>query len=175
MVLDAYEVPLPYNLVAAFSTWILLAGYVVLPGAFKSLDWPMLQDHILPGGNYQSQQTAIFSVASVCCAVGLLGISWLWLRFRHNYIWLIGSLILYVARNPPIAIRTVANNDSPSMWNSASALLTVLISVYATRGGYWSESAIVTLTIIVLSFLCTLVTFVVYRFWFLESVKVEAR
>lgn len=61
------------------------------------------------------------------------------------------------------------------MWNSASALLTVLIAVYATRGGYWSVSAIVTLTIVVLSFLSTLAAFVVYRFWFLESVKVESR
>ncbi|KAB5526446.1 hypothetical protein GE09DRAFT_1065027 [Coniochaeta sp. 2T2.1] len=68
MVLDAYEVPLPYNLVAAFSTWILLAG--------------------------SQQSAAIISIASVCCATGLLGICYLWLRFRHNYVWLIGSLIL---------------------------------------------------------------------------------
>lgn len=94
MVLDAYEVPLPYNLVAAFSTWILLAGYVVLPETFKSLDWPMLQDHILPLRSQQS--AAIISIASVCCATGLLGICYLWLRFRHNYVWLIGSLILCV-------------------------------------------------------------------------------
>jgi hypothetical protein len=102
MVLDAYEVPLPYNLVASFSTWILLAGYVVLPGAFKSLDWPMLQDHILPVGNQQSQRNAIISVASICCATGLLGISYLWLRFRHNYIWLIESLFLCVAGTRPL-------------------------------------------------------------------------
>lgn len=94
MVLDAYEVPLPYNLAAAFSTWILLAGYVVLPGAFKSLDLPLLQGHILPVG----QQNAIISIASVCCATGLVGISCLWFRFRHNYIWLIGSLFLYVVK-----------------------------------------------------------------------------
>lgn len=43
------------------------------------------------------------------------------------------------------------------MWNSASALLTVLISVYTTRGGYWSMPAIVTLTIVAVIFLCTLV------------------
>lgn len=93
MVLGADRVPLRYNLMAAFSTWILLAGYMVLPGIFKSLDLPMLQDHNLLVGN---QQNAILSIAGVCGLAGLIGIVYLWHRWCDNYIWLIGRLFLSV-------------------------------------------------------------------------------
>jgi hypothetical protein len=85
MVLKAYEVHWGYNVAAASFSWLLLAGFIVFPGAFRSLGIP---------GNGDKVPFICFS--GVCCFVGLLGTAWLWRKFRHNYVWLLSHLFEWV-------------------------------------------------------------------------------
>jgi hypothetical protein len=94
----------PYwNILAAALTWILLAGFIVLPGTYPSLqnselieaakkDQSNLGNKILAG--VTAPGTGLLIVACSLCGLGSLGIIGLWLKWRSNYIWLMNKLLL---------------------------------------------------------------------------------
>ena len=101
MLLSLDDIPRRHNLLAAFSTWILLAGFLIVPGTFTSVE----KSHRLAE---EAAQTAITNtifhkikhvpllwIACSCCVVGGSGLAWLWWRWRQNYVWLINKLFLY--------------------------------------------------------------------------------
>ena len=100
MLLGLDEVPRSHNLLASFSTWILLAGYIVVPGTFVSIEHSKAlregatHNHVEHALLDTVKHTSLIWVASLCCAVGATGMIWLWWRWRQNYVWLINKIFL---------------------------------------------------------------------------------
>jgi hypothetical protein len=87
-----------HNLLAAACTWLLLAGFVVIPGSFTSI----VNSRTLQTGAGKAgkavvktvQNLPLLGVAVACCLVGVAGMSRLGYLYRSEYIWLINHLIL---------------------------------------------------------------------------------
>lgn len=92
----------PYwNILAAGSTWLMLAGFIVLPGTytnFKNSD--IIKAAKEDPSNIGNQiLTSIANIglliaAVILTSIGALGIAGLWFKWRQNYIWMINKLIL---------------------------------------------------------------------------------
>jgi hypothetical protein len=93
MVKESREIPLRHHIAAAFSSWILLAGFILLPGTFASLDTLELNDEVGRRLHSLGQNIPLLCLAAVCCSLGVIGITFLWVRFRYNYIWLLDNIL----------------------------------------------------------------------------------
>lgn len=100
MLLDLDNISTIYNLLASLFTWLLLAGYMVLPGAFTSIrNSRVLSDNAGKAGRVvvkAAQNLPLLWVGGICCVLGASGmcvLGWFWQR---NYIWLVNRIILYV-------------------------------------------------------------------------------
>ena len=96
----------PYwNILAAALTWILLAGFIVLPGTYTNFQNSEIiqaakDDQSTLGNRILAQIAApgLLVVAAILCGIGTLGIIGLWYKWRKNYVWLINKLLLYVQK-----------------------------------------------------------------------------
>ena len=98
MLLELDEIPRPYNILASAVTWLLLAGYIVLPVTFQSIrNSQVLSDGTGKAGKLvvkTVQNLSLLIIAAICCGIGVCGMVWLsWIR-RTNYVWLINRIIL---------------------------------------------------------------------------------
>lgn len=91
MIIASNGVPICYNLAASVASWIMLAGFFILPGTFTSL---REQSHTLK--NYHVTETIIniplLPLAGICYFTGLTGLAFLWFKFKSNYIWILNHL-----------------------------------------------------------------------------------
>ncbi|KAM3069105.1 hypothetical protein ACMFMG_010630 [Clarireedia jacksonii] len=130
MYLQLDHIPRIYNLLAGSFTWLLLAGYLVLPATFTSLrtSHSVAQEASKAGTLVLRayQYLPLLWIAAVLCAIGGMGMSWLWWTWKLNYIWLINRIII------------------PGLMNSATGLATTIINIYTSKNGLWSVTAIVT-------------------------------
>jgi hypothetical protein len=98
MLLQLDEIPWWHDILASLCTWLLLAGYVVLPGAFTSIrNSQVLSDEAGAAGKAvvkAAQTWPVLLVASICCATGVSGMAWLWYRWKRNYVWLLNKIIV---------------------------------------------------------------------------------
>jgi hypothetical protein len=90
-----------WNILAAAFTWILLAGFIVLPGTYTNFQNSDIiktaeQDQNNLGNKILTSvaHTGLLIVAGALTGIGLLGITGLWLKWRNNYIWLINKVLL---------------------------------------------------------------------------------
>lgn len=90
-----------YPICAAGATWVLLAGFIVLPGTYtKFQNSEIIKAAQEDKSNFGNQILAgvaglkILAVAIYLCGIGLVGIIALWVRWRKNYIWLINKVLL---------------------------------------------------------------------------------
>jgi hypothetical protein len=92
MVVESYHIPHQYNIAAGLSSWILLASFILFPGTFTSLE----KHHESEAGkalyNF-AQHIPLLLFSGVCCLAGVIGTIFLWVKFRHNYVWLLSHLI----------------------------------------------------------------------------------
>jgi hypothetical protein len=94
MLIEYDNLPLGSSLLALFFTWILLAGYLVFPGTFTSIN------HF--SGESAPKTLLVLAVrnlpllwtAAVCCGIGACGIVWLWWKLRANYFYTMNRLFL---------------------------------------------------------------------------------
>jgi hypothetical protein len=98
MLLQLDKIPELHNILASFFTWLLLAGYIVLPGTVTSLrNSRTLADGASKAGKVvvkAVQNLPLLAVAICCCvagANGMFSLGWVW---RVNYVWLVNRLIL---------------------------------------------------------------------------------
>jgi hypothetical protein len=92
----------PYwNILAAAFTWILLAGFIVLPGTYTNFQKSDVikaaqQDQSNVGNKILASiaHVGLLIVAGILCGIGFLGVMGLWLKWRENYIWLINKVLL---------------------------------------------------------------------------------
>jgi len=98
MLLQLDEIPWWHNVLASLFTWLLLAGYVVLPGAFTSIrNSRVLSEEAGAAGKAivnAAQTWPVLLVASMCCAAGASGMCWLWYRWNANYKWVLDKIIV---------------------------------------------------------------------------------
>jgi predicted histidine transporter YuiF (NhaC family) len=77
MLLQLDEILWWHNVLASLFTWLLLAGYVVLPGAFTSIrNSRVLSEEAEAAGKAivnAAQTWPVLLVASMCCAAGASG------------------------------------------------------------------------------------------------------
>jgi len=104
MVSSLDNVAIIHTTLAEFFTWILLAGFVVIPGTFVNPDTGktvsgksinLLKSKVLG----LTQHTDLFAVACACTAIGLIGMCCYWYKWRSNYIWLGRNIFGPAARN----------------------------------------------------------------------------
>lgn len=87
-----------YTIGAALFSWLILAGYLVLPNTFTSLQSSKTLSESKGGQLLQStvQNVKLLPFAGVLCLIGVAGISRLWYKWRRNYVWLITYIFMYV-------------------------------------------------------------------------------
>ena len=88
-----------YNILAAAATWLLLAGFIVLPGTYTQI----AESDIVGAETFAN--LGLLVLASVLCGIGCLGVVGLWYKWRRNYSWLINRLFVQVSRltlNPSV-------------------------------------------------------------------------
>ena len=87
-----------YTIGAALFSWLILAGYLVLPNTFTSLQSSKTLSESKGGQLLQStvHNVKLLPFAGVLCLIGVAGISRLWYKWRRNYVWLITYIFMYV-------------------------------------------------------------------------------
>lgn len=134
MLLDLDKVPRLHNILAAFFGWLLLAGFVVFPGTFTSVQEELAEDPDSTASTAaaragllgQVSNLPLLIVAAVACGLGAVGLVALAVRWRRNYVWLLNRIFL------------------PSATNALAGLISTFITVYTTKDGAWSIMAKVT-------------------------------
>jgi hypothetical protein len=81
---------------ALFSSNMLLAGFLVLPGLFLKSQKSQEAQHIIPGQilSHAIQNKLLLIVACSTFATGVGIIGWLWWVNRQRYYWLYNELFL---------------------------------------------------------------------------------
>lgn len=110
-----------HNILASLFVWILLAGYIVFPATFNSLQKSSFDDKADTKLKAEALKTArnlpLLYVAAVACGVGIVGCLWLWWMHRKNYVWVINRILL------------------PALLNSVAGLVSTLVNVYSAQDG----------------------------------------
>lgn len=107
MLLEVEYIPLSHKFFAGLFHWMLLAGYLVIPGTFTSLQKSDTIKSALNGSEMEKtilhtiQNPPLLAIACSLLAVGVAGMSWLGWIWRHNYIWLINYLFPWVTLVAP--------------------------------------------------------------------------
>lgn len=158
MLLSLDKIPRLHNILASFFGWVLLAGFIVLPGTFTSLAKLQNNDVVAktPGAADVLDTVAslpLLVVAAACCGVGYAGNLWLSVRWRLNYVWLINRLYM------------------PGALNALAGLVSTLTNIYAQHKGAWSVSAKVAVVVEAVTLVLYLALFILYNNWLLEKVK----
>lgn len=102
MLLHLDEIPRIYNIGASLFTWIILAGYLVIPGTFTTFKQSEAFQEADDDDSNEVTHAIVHSIANIellwlsgaFCAVGLVGCLGLWFRWRQNYLWLINRIFL---------------------------------------------------------------------------------
>ncbi|MCJ1414190.1 hypothetical protein MMC32_000515 [Xylographa parallela] len=158
MLLDLDKIPRLHNICASFFTWLLLAGYVVFPATFTTVNkdnkitqaaQTELERQILNG----VRNAPLLYVAAVCCIVGSSGMIWLWFKWRSNYVWMINRIFL------------------PGLLNSVAGLISTLVNIYSAQNGDFSITAKVTVIATGVCAAITALLFLLYNNWALSRVK----
>ncbi|CAE6453859.1 unnamed protein product [Rhizoctonia solani] len=157
MLLELDAVPRFHNMLASFFTWILLAGFVIFPGTFTSIQQLELDDPSRSDAERwilgRVKNVPLLVIAGLCCAIGTLGMIWLWHRWHKNFIWLVNRIFL------------------PGTLHGLAGEISTLVNVFSQQGGRFSTTAIITA---IVTGTCTAVCGVLVMFyssWKLERVK----
>ncbi|KAJ5927148.1 hypothetical protein N7516_008921 [Penicillium verrucosum] len=158
MVIDSDQLPWEYNILASLAHWMLLAGYLVIPGTFTSLQKSdalkqgLIKDKTGEAILNTIQNPPLLATASVFFLIGCAIMSWLYWRFQHNYIWLV---------------------NSPTLLNALAGLLTTIINIYTAKNGDWSIMALLTFIASSLSMASSVILIYIYKFRKLKMVIEE--
>jgi uncharacterized iron-regulated membrane protein len=100
MLLQLNTIPGVYNILAGLFTWLVLAGYIVLPGTFTSLRNSQTVTAVAEASKAGRlvlkayHNLGLLWIAAICCAIGVSGMCWLGWMWKKNYIWLRDRIIM---------------------------------------------------------------------------------
>lgn len=89
MLIEVDQVPFAHTVLVAFFQWLVLAGYLVVPGTFTSLETSNAFQHSSSVVIRTIQNPPLIAISCVFLVCGASGMSWLAWKRRHNYIWLV--------------------------------------------------------------------------------------
>ncbi|EXJ58410.1 hypothetical protein A1O7_05835 [Cladophialophora yegresii CBS 114405] len=161
MLLHLDEIPRFHNILASLFSWIILAGFLVVPGTFTTFKQSEAfqdadnndDDEITHAIIRSIANIGLLWVAGAFCTVGALGCLALVFRWRENYVWLINRVFL------------------PLTMNSIAGLITTLVNVYTAQHGVWSITARITAVVIGSCMVVAGLLFALYNFWALRRVR----
>ena len=161
MLLHLDRIPRIHNILSSAFTWILLAGFLVVPGTFTSFKNSATFKNADADNSNEIAHAIVHSIANIgllwvsgaFCVIGALGCIFLWLRWRKNYVWVLNRIFL------------------PAALNAAAGLLTTVVNVYTAQKGVWSSSAKVAGSVTGGCLFVSGSLFVLYNFWALEKVR----
>lgn len=102
MLREEAQMDFKYNIIVSAANWILLAGYLVIPGTFTSLQKSNLVGETLREKSAGRvvlrtiQNPPLLAIACLFVVIGSAALAWL-LRFpkiRRNYTWLINKILM---------------------------------------------------------------------------------
>ncbi|KAJ3494116.1 hypothetical protein NLJ89_g10876 [Agrocybe chaxingu] len=155
MLLALDDIPLLHNVLAAFFSWILLAGFILFPGTFTSLQ----NLSATAGGQVPAElinavtNIPLFVIAWVCCAVGASGMLWLWWRWRKNYLWALNKVFF------------------PGLLNCLAGLLSTIVNIFGVQHGEIGTTSRSTLIVTTVSTGIFLILVGFYSLWLVRRVK----
>jgi len=153
MLLALDDIPTTYNLLASFFTWILLAGFVLFPGTFTTLQTVDLGNGVGAALVSRIVNLPLFIVAFLCTGIGIIGMGYLWWRWMKNYIWLVNRIFL------------------PGLMNALAGVLSTIVNIYGVQHGVFVTSSIVTISVTGgVAVVCGLLT-LWYGVWLLGRIK----
>ena len=100
MLLELDTIHWSYNFLSSLAGWTLLAGYLVIPGTFVSLqNSESLQKGLRHGHSATSilnmvQNPPLIGIGCTCFGLGLVIMLLLFYRWRYNYIWVTNRIFL---------------------------------------------------------------------------------
>lgn len=92
-----------YNLTMSVANWALLAGYLVVPGTFTTLQHSSQMEKVLNANDtgrailHTIQNPPLLIIACILFGSGVVALVWLLCqqrKLRKNYIWLINRLFM---------------------------------------------------------------------------------
>ncbi|KAH6698194.1 hypothetical protein BKA61DRAFT_741426 [Leptodontidium sp. MPI-SDFR-AT-0119] len=159
MLLQLDTIPKLHNILAGAFSWLLLAGYLVLPGTFTSIrNSRTLSEGAGKAGKVvvkTAQNLPLLWLAGFGCGIASVGILFLCRIWYSNYKWMLDRIIW------------------PSLTNSAIGFLTTIINIYTARGGHWSVTAIVTAAVTGGYTTIMLVLLLVFDIWGMRKIMKE--
>lgn len=100
MILDMNEnIPTRYFVLAGFFSWLLLAGFVVSPSTFASIQSIESPDEAGEIGRSMLRtikNLPLFILATSGCLVAFCGMVFCWLMHGHNHVWTNRCLVMFV-------------------------------------------------------------------------------
>lgn len=92
MVIESERISLRANIIAWLCSWWIMAGFLIVPNAFISLE----KSKILQTQPDLARRFDLLLplLAAFCFLSGASGLCVLWRRFRHNYIWISNRLMM---------------------------------------------------------------------------------
>ncbi|KAF2818043.1 hypothetical protein CC86DRAFT_436514 [Ophiobolus disseminans] len=131
MSVQANQVHIVFDICASFSSWLTLAGFIVLPATFTSLKNSDGLGGLAGGKEIQevARNLELLPVAAILCFLGISSSCWLWWRWHKNYIWLVSRIFLL------------------GLFHSLIGLFTTLANVFSAQGGHLSVTARITISV----------------------------
>ncbi|KAK4073314.1 hypothetical protein Purlil1_13077 [Purpureocillium lilacinum] len=145
-----------YFIAAGIFTWLLLAGFLMSPSTYASVqESKALTD---TGAVGKSLMTAVRNVpliylACFACLIATVGLVILWRKWKSNVVWVNRYLVV------------------PTLMHSAMGLGSSLLNVYSMQDGQWSITAIITVVVIGLWFVLSIALFVLYDRFMVPGLK----
>ncbi|KAH6653485.1 hypothetical protein BKA67DRAFT_519734 [Truncatella angustata] len=141
--------------------WTLLAGYIVLPSTFTTMNRSeafntMMEDNELVLKAFQNPP--LLGLALFLFIVSLIGLTCIWWVWKCNYIWSLNNIITQV-------------HHTPLLTNSLLGFSTTLLNVYAVRDGTWSAIAIASITATSFCLLISILAYTIYSIWLLKPIR----
>lgn len=157
MLLDLDSVPGWHNLLVAISAWLLLAGFVIFPGTFTSIQSIDADDESISDIERwvlkRVRNLPLLVVAGLCCGIGAGGMVAFWIRWRRNYVWLCNRIFL------------------PGTLHAIAGLLSTIINVYTAQHKQWSITARVSAIVEGICLGVCGLLWTIYSYWLLGGVK----
>lgn len=102
MLLHLDQIPRLHNILASLFTWILLAGFLIVPGTFTTFKKSDAYQNANESEENEIAHAIISSIDNIgllwvsgaFCLIGALGCLFLWYKWRRNYVWLLNRIFL---------------------------------------------------------------------------------
>lgn len=164
MLLSLDKIPRTHNILTNLFAWMVLLGFVIAPVNFTSPEELLRVDkksQLLPISLMTTatlKDIPSIPLLAICCAsffLGVLGMFWLAVYWRKNYIWLMNRVYL------------------PLLLNSLAGFIATLVIVRVQHGWHWSIGALVTVSVEGGTLALSLLLFALYDYWLLAKLKRE--